>query len=508
MFLGWKAGLVLRSEKPSYEVEVVNLGRRGRSSHTRPFHRYLFVGEGLDSFTVEGMRFVKYAREYLDARGGGSGSKSGFVFKFLRENKDNAFYTTQIAKSLADHGVQLDDVMANARRWEKKGLVYIRGYKTDGGQSPFREGYMLTWVDPKKQREQAMSEAVARTDKALEGVYASSPTMTRINRIRDMVVEHTQLRSLVGFTYLEDQLRCSHDQARTAVFKALKIYPNLVELKLFDAYRYYYHKSMGEEELHAAMEAKRATLRLEKGRDNRVGHNWEGACDWFIDHFTVGAKFWEQSHRGGKMDRRRITIHLLKGVGGRRQAAELDRVWEVNPSIFAEPITYVLSCKWGLVNKGHVDDFLEVLRWSNDFGVDTPSGREMKQGIIGVFAASAFNPKENVNVQGTYMSLAKYASLRRLQLVTAADFNEKLRGRGCPKMVTVQKACGLAKNEEEVRWAIDAIWKDPSASEVILSELRTRNQELYKFEEILEGRESDDKGVLKKDVEIVIETSG
>jgi hypothetical protein len=41
-------------------------------------------------------------------------------------------------------------------------------------------------------------------------------------------------------------------------------------------------------------------------------------------------------------------------------------------------------------------DFLEVLRWSSDFGVDTPSGREMKQGVVGVFAASAFNPHENV----------------------------------------------------------------------------------------------------------------
>jgi hypothetical protein len=137
------------------KVELVNLGRHGRSSHTRPFHRYLYAGEGLDSFTVEGMRYVKYAREYLDARCGGPGSKSGLVFKFLKENNDNAFYTTQIAKSLAEHGVHLDDVMANARRWEKKGLVYIRGYKTDGGQSPFREGYMLTWVDPKKPRARA-----------------------------------------------------------------------------------------------------------------------------------------------------------------------------------------------------------------------------------------------------------------------------------------------------------------------------------------------------------------
>ena len=481
--------MTLRSEKPSYESEIVNLGRRGRSSHTRPYHMYLYAGEGVESVELGGRRYVRYAREYLDARGGGPGSKSGRIFRFLKENPDGAFYTTVIAKQLSEFGVRRDDVMCNARRWEKRGLVYIRGYKTDGGQSPFREGYLLTWVDMSKPREVAMGEAVVRTDKALEGVYTSSPTMTRVNRVRDMVVEHTRLRSLVGFTYLEDQLGCSHDQARIAVLRALQIYPNIVELKLFDAYRYYYHKSMGEEELHAAIEAKRATLRLEKGRDNRIGHNWEGACDWFIDHFTTGAKFWEQSHRGGKMDRRRITVHLLKGVGGRRQAAELDRVWEVNPSIFAEPITYVLSCKWGLVNKGHIDDFLEVLKWSKDFGVDTPSGREMKQGVIGVFAASAFNPKENVNVQGTYMSLAKYASLRRLQLITAADFNEKLRGKGCPKIVTVQKICGLAKNEEEVRWAIDTMWKDPSNSETTLSELRTRNEELYRFEEMLSGVE-------------------
>jgi len=47
----------------------------------------------------------------------------------------------------------------------------------------------------------------------------------------------------------------------------------------------------------------------------------------------------------------------------------------------------------------HVDDFLEVLRWSKEFGVDTPDGREIKQGVIGVFAASAFNPKETVQLK-------------------------------------------------------------------------------------------------------------
>ena len=347
----------------------------------------------------------------------------------------------------------------------------------------------MTWVDHEKPRKVAMSEAVGHTDRALDGVYASSPLMSRVNRIRDLVVEHTRLRSLVGYAYLEDQLGCSHNQAERALARALLFYPSIREVKLFAAYRYFYHSEMPGEDLAAAIEAKRMTLRLEKGRDNRVGHNWEAVAEWFIDRYTTGAKFWTQNHRGGLMDRKRITVHLIKGVGGRRQAAELDRVWEVNPSIFAEPITYVLSCKWGLVTKGHVDDFLDVLRWSKDFGVDTPDGREMKQGVIGVFAASAFNPRENVNVNGSLMSLAKYASLRRLQLVTAADFNEKLRGNGSPKIVTVQKVCGLAKNEAEVRDSLGLVWKEPDKAENVLADLRRRNEDLYRFEEMLSGVE-------------------
>jgi hypothetical protein len=140
-------------------------------------------------------------------------------------------------------------------------------------------------------------------------------------------------------------------------------------------------------------------MRVAKGRANRIGHNWEAVAELFIDRFTADARFWTQRHRDGGMDARRITLHLLKGVGGRRGAAEVDRVWEVNPSVFAPPITYVLSCKWGLVNKGHVDDFLEILRWSSDFGVDTGEGREIKNGVVGVFAASAFNPKENIQLK-------------------------------------------------------------------------------------------------------------
>jgi len=62
-------------------------------------------------------------------------------------------------------------------------------------------------------------------------------------------------------------------------------------------------------------------------------------------------------------------------------------------------VTYVPSCKWGLVTKAHVDDFLDVLHWSKEFGVDTPDGMETEQGVVGVFAASAFNPRETVQLK-------------------------------------------------------------------------------------------------------------
>ena len=87
------------------------------------------------------------------------------------------------------------------------------------------------------------------------------------------------------------------------------------------------------------------------------------------------------------MDKRRITLHLLRPVGDRKQAAEVDRVWKVTPGLFSPTVTYVLECKWGLVNKKTLDDFLEVLKWSTDFGVDTENGRDLKKSVVPVFAA-------------------------------------------------------------------------------------------------------------------------
>jgi len=61
----------------------------------------------------------------------------------------------------------------------------------------------------------------------------------------------------------------------------------------------------------------------------------------------------------------------------------------------------------------------------------------------------------------TIISLAQYAARCNLQLVTAADFNAKLRERDLPKEATVQKVCRASHDEREVREALDAMWESP-----------------------------------------------
>jgi hypothetical protein len=487
LFLCWKKGLILRTKEPLYESERIFKGRGGISQNTRPYHLYLLKPKGKDSVRLGSHDFVKYDREYLDARGGGKLSKAQMILNFIEKHKDMAYFSTEIVEALKNKGVLVRDIMSNVRRFEKRGLVYVRGYKMDDRQTPFKNGYLITWLDPEKPRKEAIEEAIRKTDKSLADSASAVSIIERIHSIRDMILEHSTLRRLVGFPYIQNKLGCTDHETERAVNRALQLYPDLQEVKLFNNYRYYYHSSMPEEDLKAATTMKMNYIRMTKGRDNRIGHNWEAVAEWFIDRFTTGARFWTQNHRTNGMDSRRVTLHLMRGVGGRRMNAEVDRVWEVTPGIFAPPITYVLSCKWGLVSKEHVDDFLDVLQWSKEFGVDTPDGRQVKQGIVGVFAGGAFNPKETVRLKDEMViSLASYAARMNIQLLKAADFNQKLHEKGCPKKVTVQKVCRIAKDENEVRETLDVIWKNPEKGEEILVEALERNKDVYGFEKMME----------------------
>jgi hypothetical protein len=73
-----------------------------------------------------------------------------------------------------------------------------------------------------------------------------------------------------------------------------------------------------------------------------------------------------------------------------------------------------------------------------------------------------------------------------MSLLKAADFNEKLRERGCSPKVTIQHVCRVAKEENDVRELLDVIWHRPADAEKTVSEVIEKNDSLYQFERMLE----------------------
>jgi hypothetical protein len=521
----WRKRLILRTDKPLFEYRKQFKGRAGFKSNTRMYHLYIINdqtgqgGEGTGGETtiiIDGHRFVQFHPEYSDKRGNrGDKSKSQLILNFLKQHSDRAFYSTEIFNALKEKGVTMPDIMTTARRYERKGLLYVRGYQTHDSQSPFQEGYLITWIEheegDKQQRKDdltALKQAVIRTNEALKDNASTNPLVQRVLAIRNLVVSETELGRVTSVNQIKDMLKAATDaEAESAIMRAMQLYSSIKEVKLFDAYRYYYHESMNPEVLNASLEMAKNYIRISKGRANRIGHNWEACVEWFIDRFTIGAEFRTQNHRqngkgnGSRMDPRRITLHLIKSVGDRRQSAEVDRVWTVTPSIFAKPVTYVLECKWGIVSRRDLDDFFNVLKWSTDFGVDTPEGRQVKNGVVGVFAGGAFEDVHIKMVNGNdngAITLAQYAERLNVQLLRASDFNTKLRDKGVPKDVTVQKICKAARDERDVRRILGAIWDRPEDAKNALNNAIKDNDSVYKFEEELEAA-SDKEGKGKKE---------
>ncbi len=122
--------------------------------------------------------------------------------------------------------------------------------------------------------------------------------------------------------------------------------------------------------------------------------------------------------------------------------------------------------------------------------MDTPEGRAIKQGVIGIFSGTAFNPEEKITIGNDCLSLAQYAARMNIQLLKAADLNEMLHTRGVEKQVTVQKVCTRARDEAEVREALAEIWDKPTKSKELLDQLAFKNVALFEFEKALELKEN------------------
>lgn len=482
----WKDGLLLRTKESIKVYNRIFRGRAGFRSNTRCFYLYVIRPEDVSTLRIDKHEYVAYNKAYMDKRGPREGSKAQLISNFLEEHDDKAWFSKEIVEALKDHNIHPSDIMTNVRRYQKKGLIHVRGYRTVEKQTPFEEGYLLTWIDQVKPRKQALEKAIQRTDERLTGKISGHSTLQRVQTIFDQIFTASRSNEIIDFDFLWNAMGCTKDRAEYAVKRALQLYLDLKVIKVFDRYRQYYHVCMNPDHLQAAIEMRKNYYRKTKGRDNRIGHNWEGCTGWFIDTFTKGADFWTQDHRTPGMDPRRITIHLLKRVGDRQNKAEVDRVWEISPGPLLSPNIFVLECKFGLVRQKDIDDFFNVLKWSKEFGTSTKDGRMIKQGVKGVFAGSAFK-KEDVRLnKDDIVSLAQYANRLNLDFIKAADLNQRLHEHGCTDTITVQMICKRVKNENEVRKTLDALWKNPKKGDEILKKLALKNKSIYEFEKMLE----------------------
>jgi len=472
----FKRGVVLRSKEYFRATNRINKGRAGVRYNNRWFYLWK-INDG--KFFVNNIEFVTYDKAPKDKRGTKQ-SVAKRILNFLMTHSDSAFFSSEIAAAL---NIKSSYVMGNIRRLERKGLVLVRGYRRYDQETPFQHGFLITYIKQSINREEALREAIERINKRL--VEADTEVLRNIRMIRDIIFTESQRNRLVNLDFLVNKLKMHRDRVRKYVERAFQLYSDLRKVKLFDLFAYYYHESIPN--LEKAIEIEEKIIRHSFSKRNRMGHNFEAAVTWFIDRFTTGAKFWTQNHRTG-MNSRRITTYLIKPVN-KRNRGEFDRVWEIRPNPFSPPIIYVLECKFGYVSKKDIDYFFEKLRWSKDFGADTEDGRVLKQGVVGMFAGTTFNPREKITIDGNEISLAQYAARLNINLIRAADLNKRLHERGIPQRITIQMICKYCRNEKQVTEVLDKIWENPKDAERILKELIEQNKEIFEFEKKLEEKE-------------------
>ena len=109
--------------------------------------------------------------------------------------------------------------MLNTRRFERKGLVHVRGYQMHDKYSPFRNGYVLTWNKQNKPKESAVREAVERTNSIIVEKTTANIVLERVRVIRDQLVVANDLLSKY---YLQSILKCTRDQVRRSLKRAMQ----------------------------------------------------------------------------------------------------------------------------------------------------------------------------------------------------------------------------------------------------------------------------------------------
>jgi hypothetical protein len=487
VYLLHRRGAILRSAKPHVEEEGEEFGPIAPQRYF-----WMLRHQGEKDCAVEAETFIGYKPREGE-------SLSQHIIDYVRQHlRDKAEFTTDvrrdIEKRLGRTVIQSMVMYALSRHRHRE--VYVRGYQGAERMTPFEQGYAVTWIDPNVQREQALAEAKQRTDKLLQDEQTSSPLFQRVHSIFDIVTDISLKRDIASQIYIMSQLGCSRHQLELALEKTMEFYPAIKRVSIFGdergnyGYPHYYHEGiLRPDDLQAAVKAKEQYLTKVKSSDERKGHALEGVVWWSLNKFR-GARFLAQRHRTEGMHAYRHTLHLIKPVRKRKKNAEIDGVWESRESgtlCAHEKVTNVVETKFSLVRREDLEDFVEVVKWSKEFGADDRHGRVIKNGVVLWVAGAAIDTKATIPVGNEYLNVAQYAGRLGIKFIPTSEINAQLQRRGWEK-ASVNTICKIAKDANEAMQILDEIWKHPDKAKDILGKYREQNKSILEQEQMLEAR--------------------
>jgi hypothetical protein len=186
----------------------------------------------------------------------------------------------------------------------------------------------------------------------------------------------------------------------------------------------------------------------------------------------------------------RHTLHFIKPVRRRKKSAEIDGVWESRePALLCnnEEVTNLIEVKFNLIRRDDVEDFLDIARFSKEFGADDRHGRVIRNGVVLWMAGAAIDNRASILVGNDYLTVASFASRLGIKFIPVSQINEQLQHHGWEK-ASVKAICKAAKDAHEAMEILDQIWAHPKEAKEIISKYTEQNKSILEQERMLEAR--------------------
>lgn len=486
LFELFEKGALLRTEKPHVPASQKKWQRQAR------YHLWTVRLREEKERHVNGEKYRVYGK-----RNGRSLSKT--ILEYVKTRlRDRATFSTELKKELEQEWgkpISQTMIMCTLRR-RRDPEVYIGGYQGPTRMTAFERGFAVTWINPNLPRIEALKQAQARTDQLVRCEATSSPLFQRVHITYDLATRLSLKRDITSSIQIMSELGCTRHQLELTLRKTMEFYSSIKRLSIFGddqgnyGYVHLYNSEvLAPDDLQAAVKAKEQYIMKVKSSDERKGHALEGVAWWALERFK-GARFETQQHRTEGMHPNRHTLHLTRPVRRRKHNAEIDGYWKSRePGLLSnnEHIRNVLEIKFSLISPKDLEDFVDVVKYSDEFGVDAKDGRIIQNGVVLWMVGAAIDNKAHIRVGNEYLTVATYAGRLGIKFIPISQINDQLRKRGWEK-ASVKAICKIAKDANEAMTVLDEVWKHPKNAQKILERYREQNKAILEQERLLEER--------------------